>query len=91
MILAGHRPEIIMEIATRALSFWTYQVNLKTTTSLKTCPFFQIHVWFVFQIFQERTYQEYVANNSKEKTSQMEKFYEQTITKAQTEISCIFS
>jgi hypothetical protein len=34
MILAGHRPEIIMEIATRALSFWTYQVLLTFTESL---------------------------------------------------------
>ena len=26
MVLAGLRPEIIMEIASRALSFWSYQV-----------------------------------------------------------------
>ncbi|KAK3753809.1 hypothetical protein QZH41_018473, partial [Actinostola sp. cb2023] len=65
MVLAGQRPEIIMEIASRALSFWTYQA------------------------FQERTYQEFVANKSKEKISQMEQYYEQMISKAQTEISCI--
>lgn len=26
MILAGHRPETIMEIASRGLAFWSYQV-----------------------------------------------------------------
>lgn len=26
MILAGQRPEIIMEVCSRAMSFWTYQV-----------------------------------------------------------------
>jgi len=26
MVLAGQRPEVIMEICTRAVSFWTYQV-----------------------------------------------------------------
>lgn len=25
MVLAGHRPEIIMDIATRAIMFWNYQ------------------------------------------------------------------
>jgi len=28
MVLAGQKPEVIMEICTRALSFWTYQVQL---------------------------------------------------------------
>ena len=28
MVLAGHRPEVIMEICTRAISFWTYQVPI---------------------------------------------------------------
>ena len=27
MVLAGQRPEVIMEICSRAMSFWTYQVN----------------------------------------------------------------
>ena len=26
MVLAGQRPEVIMEICSRAMSFWTYQV-----------------------------------------------------------------
>lgn len=28
MILAGLKPEIIMEIASRAIAFWTYQVSI---------------------------------------------------------------
>ena len=28
MVLAGQRPETVIEITSRALSFWTYQVNV---------------------------------------------------------------
>lgn len=41
------------------------------------------------QASQERTYQEYVATKSKEKISQMEQYYDQMISKAQNEITCI--
>jgi len=41
------------------------------------------------QASQERTYQEYVASKSKEKISQMEQYYDQMISKAQNEITCI--
>lgn len=27
MVLAGQRPEVIQEIASRAIAFWTYQVK----------------------------------------------------------------
>ena len=27
MVLAGYKPEIILEMASRALSFWSYQVH----------------------------------------------------------------
>lgn len=27
MVLAGQKPEVIMEICSRALAFWTYQVR----------------------------------------------------------------
>ena len=30
MVLAGLRPEVIMEICSRAVSFWTYQVSTRT-------------------------------------------------------------
>jgi E3 ubiquitin-protein ligase CCNP1IP1 len=29
MVLAGLRPEIVMDIASRAISFWSYQVHLE--------------------------------------------------------------
>ncbi len=28
MVLAGQKPEVIMEICSRAMAFWTYQVNM---------------------------------------------------------------
>ena len=28
MVLAGHKPDVIMEIASRGLSFWTYQIGM---------------------------------------------------------------
>jgi len=34
MVLAGHRPEVIMEICTRAISFWTYQVLMTALSCL---------------------------------------------------------
>ena len=33
MVLAGLRPEAIMEICSRAISFWTYQVSTRTHNS----------------------------------------------------------
>ena len=36
MVLAGLRPEVIMEICSRAVSFWTYQVSTRTHNS-KVC------------------------------------------------------
>ena len=35
MVLAGQRPEVIMEIASRGMAFWAYQcrLNLATQTS----------------------------------------------------------
>ena len=44
---------------------------------------------FHTQTHQERMYQEYVANKAKEKISQLEQYYEQIVSKTQTEITCI--
>lgn len=33
MLLAGQRPETVVEICSRALSFWTYQVLISDTPS----------------------------------------------------------
>ncbi|KAI8491598.1 cyclin B1 interacting protein 1, E3 ubiquitin protein ligase [Branchiostoma belcheri] len=65
MVLAGQRPEVIMEICSRAMSFWTYQSH------------------------QERTYQEYMCNKAKERSVQLEKYYEQVLSTTQAELSCI--
>lgn len=45
MILAGLKPEIIMEIASRAIAFWTYQVRNKLLM-LKFAIFFRFYVLF---------------------------------------------
>ncbi|XP_066295784.1 E3 ubiquitin-protein ligase CCNB1IP1-like [Branchiostoma lanceolatum] len=65
MVLAGQRPEVIMEICSRAMSFWTYQSH------------------------QERTYQEYMCNKAKERSVQLEKYYEQVLTTTQAELSSL--
>ncbi|XP_021349651.1 E3 ubiquitin-protein ligase CCNB1IP1-like isoform X2 [Mizuhopecten yessoensis] len=65
MVLAGQKPETIMEICTRALSFWTYQAH------------------------QERTYQEYVATKAKERAVQLEQYYEQIVSRTQTELTSL--
>ncbi|XP_035685440.1 E3 ubiquitin-protein ligase CCNB1IP1-like [Branchiostoma floridae] len=38
---------------------------------------------------QERTYQEYMCNKAKERSVQLEKYYEQVLTTTQAELSCI--
>ena len=67
MVLAGQKPEVIMEICSRALAFWTYQTH------------------------QERMYQDYVANKAKEKTTQLEQYYSQVLSKVQTELNSLKS
>ena len=44
MILAGLKPETIMEIASRAISFWTYQVK----------RIYIISFYFIFSLFIEK-------------------------------------
>ena len=39
MVLAGLRPEVIMEICSRAISFWTYQVSTRTPHN-KVCLYY---------------------------------------------------
>ena len=34
-------------------------------------------------------YQDYVANKAKEKTTQLEQYYSQVLSKVQTELNCI--
>ena len=44
-----------------------------------------------WQTHQERIYQEYVASKAKEKGSQLEEYYEQVLTRTQTELTCILT
>ncbi|XP_038071970.1 E3 ubiquitin-protein ligase CCNB1IP1-like [Patiria miniata] len=61
MVLAGQKPDTILEVCTRAMAFWTYQIQ------------------------QERIYQDYIANKSKERSTLQEQYYEHTVTKLQAE------
>eukprot|EP00118_Oscarella_pearsei_P006060 m.27682 g.27682 ORF g.27682 m.27682 type:complete len:311 (+) comp30276_c0_seq1:75-1007(+) len=65
MVLAGQRPEVVMEICSRAISFWSYQA------------------------YYERTYQEYIASHAKEKCSQLQQYYEQALSRSQTELQSL--
>ncbi|KAF8795955.1 E3 ubiquitin-protein ligase CCNB1IP1 like protein [Argiope bruennichi] len=65
MVLAGQRPEIIFEICSRAISFWTYQVH------------------------QEIMFQEYVSTKIKERSQQLEKYYENIFQKTRNELDNI--
>ncbi|GIY09908.1 hypothetical protein CDAR_459902 [Caerostris darwini] len=62
MVLAGQRPEVIFEICSRAISFWTYQVH------------------------QEIMFQEYVSTKVKERSQQLEKYYENIFQKTRNEL-----
>ncbi|GFX29487.1 e3 ubiquitin-protein ligase CCNB1IP1 [Trichonephila clavipes] len=62
MVLAGQRPEVIFEICSRAISFWTYQVH------------------------QEIMFQEYVSTKVKERSYQLEKYYENIFQKTRNEL-----
>ncbi|GBM54255.1 E3 ubiquitin-protein ligase CCNB1IP1, partial [Araneus ventricosus] len=65
MVLAGQRPEVIFEICSRAISFWTYQVH------------------------QEIMFQEYVSTKIKERSYQLEKYYENIFQKTRNELDNI--
>ncbi|KAJ8029193.1 E3 ubiquitin-protein ligase CCNB1IP1 [Holothuria leucospilota] len=67
MVLAGQKPEVIMEACSRAMAFWSYQIH------------------------QERVYQEYTATKAKQRGTQLEQYYEQLLSRAQSEVSCILN
>jgi len=50
---------------------------------------FSYYAWDFFQTHQEKMYQDYVANKAKEKTTQLEQYYNQVLSKMQTELNCI--
>ncbi|XP_033099859.1 E3 ubiquitin-protein ligase CCNB1IP1-like isoform X2 [Anneissia japonica] len=67
MVLAGQRPEVVLEVSARAIAFWTYQVH------------------------QERVFQEYTINKTKDRQNQMEKYYEQVISRTQSDLELLKS
>ena len=81
-----------MEICSRALAFWTYQVsNERNQVELVkwiVCVYCLL-LLLSTQTHQERMYQDYVANKAKEKTTQLEQYYNQVLSKAQAELNCI--
>ena len=43
----------------------------------------------MFKVQQEKIYQDYVSNKSKERSAQLEQYYEHTVTKLQAEVAGI--
>ena len=86
MVLAGHRPDTIIEICSRALSFWTYQVTWHTKSSSSLLP---ASFPLLLQSHQERAYQEYCASKAIEKAQEQESYYEQALAVHTSEIACI--
>ncbi|KAH3796480.1 E3 ubiquitin-protein ligase CCNB1IP1-like [Dreissena polymorpha] len=67
MILAGLKPDMINEIASRALAFWMYQSH------------------------QEKTYHEFQSNKERERASQLEQYYEQLVSRTNSELTSLKS
>lgn len=87
MVLAGLRPDIVLDISTRALAFWSYQVNIFPQNSsifslfASELSFFMSYSFsisfFYKQIHQERMYQEYSLSRAEAQLKQMEKMLTQ--------------
>lgn len=76
MVLAGLRPDIILDISARALSFWSYQVIDSSNMCqefFSSIPVFIITHFHSKQIHQERMYQEYSLTRAEAQLKQMEK------------------
>lgn len=74
MVLAGLRPDIILDICARALSFWSYQVKDNMCLEMFLLFLFLIitDLWYE-QIHQEHMYQEYSLTRAEAQLKQMEK------------------
>lgn len=88
MVLAGLRPDIVLDISTRALALWSYQVKYLSLYKRKYCKsslcfsvvVFSIPIkhlaclsFFYKQIHQEHMYQEYSLSRAEAQLKQMEK------------------
>ncbi|XP_075048256.1 E3 ubiquitin-protein ligase CCNB1IP1 isoform X1 [Mixophyes fleayi] len=65
MMLAGLRPEIVLDVCSRALVFWTYQV------------------------YQERLYQEYTYSKAEGHLKQVEKLYAHQVQNKDSELAAM--
>ena len=80
MVLAGHKPETVMEICSRALSFWTYQVQCSfKNQSYKVSSIQRVYLCALPQSHQERAYQEFCASKAMEKAQEQETYYQQSM------------
>ncbi|KAH1182693.1 hypothetical protein KIL84_004185 [Mauremys mutica] len=82
MVLAGLRPETVLDISSRALAFWTYQWSKKPVTPVI------ISTW---QVHQERLYQEYTYSKAEGHLKQMEKVYTQQLQSKDMELTSMKS
>lgn len=76
MVLAGLRPDIILDISARALSFWSYQVIDSSNMCqelFSSISVFMIPDFYYKQIHQESMYQEYRLTRAEAQLKQMEK------------------
>ena len=56
MILAGLKPEIIMEIAARAIAFWTYQVKISYYQTITNIYLFILNEYVLYMVSWVRIY-----------------------------------
>ena len=86
-----------MEICSRALSFWTYQVAVGECMCVhvrereRVRESVEIMGRVVSQSHQEKAYQEYCASKAMEKAQAQESHYRQTIAVHSTENSCMYA
>lgn len=98
MVLAGLRPDMVLDISARALAFWSYQVECPSVST--------IHMWDIakprstllyqpcllfkcFQVHQERLYQEYSLSRADSQLKQMEKVLTQQNQSRELELTAM--
>ena len=91
-----------MDICSRAMSFWNYQVSVQCVRKsakaegynsfpqlLIQCTEVSVAFLLSHQAHQERAYQEYLASMAMEKAQQQEGYFEQMTAVSQSELACI--
>lgn len=74
MVLAGLRPDVVLDICARALAFWSYQVTCLCPLCVlqQDCSYI-----FPLQVHQEHMYQEYSLSRAEGQLKQMDKLLTQ--------------